>query len=29
MEDMKEKSTSKYLVPKVKNIIEDYLSENK
>lgn len=28
MEDMKEKSTSEYLVPKVKNIIESYLSRN-
>ena len=26
MEDMKEKSTSQYLVPKVKNIIETYLN---
>lgn len=26
MEDMKEKSTSKYLVPKVKNIIENYIN---
>ncbi|MGL5695067.1 MAG: penicillin-binding transpeptidase domain-containing protein [Peptostreptococcaceae bacterium] len=27
MEDMKEKSTSEYLVPKVKNIIQSYLSK--
>ena len=26
MEDMKEKSTSQYLVPKVKNVIENYLN---
>ena len=29
MENMKEKSTSKDLVPKVKNIMESYISENK
>lgn len=29
MEDMKDKSTSKYLVPKVKNIMKSYLLEDK
>ena len=29
MENMKEKSTSQDLVPKVKNIIKSYISENK
>ena len=29
MENMKDKSTSKYLVPKVKNIMKSYISEDK
>ena len=29
MENMKYKSTSKYLVPKVKNIMKSYISEDK